>query len=191
MASGRVRAGYYAEVDGVVWPAIFDPSGGPVGLLAYGDEPPGPEFEPQDPGGEWQRAVARSSCSRLFYVATSAYWLDVYPAQVERARGDGTVEIFTSPLGSFPAPEGHIIGLDWGPARRRLWEERLVGYHGTVPETELSHVVEVTSEIGTIPTTTWRQPPPPLHTAQPRPAGHQPDRRRRKERAPHRHQQPG
>ena len=87
MGRGDVRAGYYAEADGVVWPADFSPTGGPVYLNGYGDQRPGEGFSASHRPGRWERRIDRSSCSRLFYVATSAYWLDVYPAQVTRARG--------------------------------------------------------------------------------------------------------
>ena len=55
-----MRVGYYAEVDGTIWPAIFDTRGGPVGLRFYGDEPPWPDFEQLMPG-MWQRGVERAA----------------------------------------------------------------------------------------------------------------------------------
>lgn len=168
-----MRAGKYAEFGGLIWPAIFDPGAGPIGLLAFCDESPGPEFGDQPRSlGMWKRVVQREACSRLFYVATSAYWLDAYPAEVLRARGDGTVEIFCSPLNAFPAPPGTIRELDWAAPRRRLREERLVGYYGTVFESELSQVIEETHEIGTTPDPSWSEPrrpllPPPASAAPP------------------------
>lgn len=178
-----MRAGKYAEFEGVTWPADFSPQGGPVYLNAYGKDSPGLEFTPGDVPGHWERRVDREDCSRLFYVATSAYWLDVYPTEVTRARGDGTVEIFCSPLNAFPAPPGSIHDLDWAPARRRLREERLVGYYGVVPENELSHVIEESHEIGTTPDPSWRTPRRPLLPSPSAPPTTPDDRRaRRKQR---------
>lgn len=167
-----VRAGYYAEFDGVIWPANYYPRSGPVGLLFYGDEPPWPEHDEQRVAGVWQRGVRREACTRLFWVATSAYWAGVYPAEVQHARGNGLVEIQCSPLSDYPGPPDAIRGLDWAAPRLRLWHERGVGYHGVVPETELTHVTSETYEIGTEATNNWsrsRLPtlPPPTEPTPP------------------------
>lgn len=179
-STGPAHAGLYAEYDGVIWPASYHPRSGPVGLLAYADEPPWREHEEPRREGRWERVVPRRACTRLFWVATSAYWAGVYPAEVTRARGNGLVEISCSPLSAWPGTPDAVRDLDWAAPRRRLWEERGVGYYGTVPETELTHVTSETHEIGIEEPNTWTRPHVPMLPPPTEPTPPQDPRTRRK-----------
>jgi len=125
-----VRAGAYAEVDGVLYPVV-DLHGPEVRLLAFGAEQPHPDFE-DDGWNEWSRLVDRSAASRLFWVRTTATWSGT-TVSVDRVVGDRATFSY----------DGDDLPLD-NPAVSRIG---LFEWQGTVPVDELSDVVEVVHEV--------------------------------------------
>ncbi len=166
-----MRVGYYAEVDGTIWPAIFDTQEGPVGLRFYGDAPPWPDFGRRIKPGVWHRRVERTECTRLFYVEAVAY-IDRYPVELTRVRGDGTVEVSYYPGGYPSGPPGSRRDLGLSVPPGEFYENRGAGYLGYVPESALTHITERTHELGVEPRDRIWVPPhsltlPPLPTPDP------------------------
>jgi hypothetical protein len=125
-----MRAGAYAEVDGVVYPAV-DLHGPEVRILAFGDERPHPDVE-GDGGSRWSRLVDRSAAGRLFWVQTTATWRS-WTVTVDRVVGDRATFSYY----------GDDLPLD-NPAVSRIG---LFEWQGTVPVDELSDVVEVVTDV--------------------------------------------
>ncbi|WP_421742476.1 hypothetical protein [Cellulomonas sp.] len=125
-----MRAGPYAEVDGIVYPAV-DVHGPEVRLLAFGDEQPRPDVE-RDRWNEWSRLVDRSAASRLFWVQTTATWLS-WTVTVDRVVGDRATFSYY----------GDDLPLD-DPAVSRIG---LLEWQGTVPVDDLSDVVEIATDV--------------------------------------------
>ena len=123
-----MRAGPYAEVDGVVYPCvrIDQPY---VRLLAFwpGSAAPVPGFE-HERADRWSRAIDRSEATRLFWVRTTAVWSG-RTVEVGRVQDDRATLIYNGT--DMPTDNPAIARL--GPFE---WQ-------GTVPLGELSEVVEV------------------------------------------------
>lgn len=125
-----MRAGPYAEVDGVTYPAVAL-HGPTVRILAFGDEQPLPGFE-HDGWDRWGRLVDRSAISRLFWVQTTATW----------SGRTVTVDNVVGNKATF-SYDGDDLPLDT-PAVRRIGRFE---WQGTVPVDELSDVVEVVTDV--------------------------------------------
>ena len=125
-----MRAGPYAEVDGVTYPAV-DLGQPEVRLLAFGDEQPFPGFE-HEAWDRWSRLVDRSAASRLFWVQTTATWAGK-TVTVDRVVGDRAT--FSYNGDDLPADN---------PAVSRIG---MFEWQGTVPVGELSDVVEVVTDV--------------------------------------------
>ena len=107
-----MRAGRYAVVGGVTYQASFSASSPTVGLIVRGDRP-SEDFAWDDRmGGRWYRSVRRDVCSRLFDVATSAYWRGQFPVSVERVDPENAraqINYFPGTVGP-PVPRWHGLG---------------------------------------------------------------------------------
>lgn len=138
-----VRAGQYAVLDGVTYQARLPGRDGQVSLIVRGERP-SPGFE-RDDRGHWRRTIPRGACSRVFHVATSAYWHRLFPVEV-RAVDPGartaSIEYFPGP---HPGPPP--LGPDGSYLVPPLFAQHGGPWHGTVPQGELSTVREQEYEL--------------------------------------------
>lgn len=123
-----VRAGSYAEVQGVVY-SCRRGTGSRVVLVVSGD-PSAPEGFERRPNGSWEREIDRSMVDRLFHVNSEATW-EGREVNVRAIRGE--VAHLWSPTTDPPGrPE---VVRD-----RTSWE-------AWVPLTELRDVVQESVEV--------------------------------------------
>ena len=143
-----MRAGRYAVVGGVTYQAYFSASSPTVGLIVRGDRP-SEDFAWDDRmGGRWYRSVRRDVCSRLFDVATSAYWRGQFPVSVERVDPENA----RAQINYFPGTVGPpVLGPGGAHLEPALPVDHGRGWSGMVPQSELSGAVEVEHEIPSEP----------------------------------------
>lgn len=126
-----MRAGLYAELDGVTYPAEGSDTL-PVNLLAPADRPPPAGFS-EDRRGRWiKRVEDPSEIDRLYRVRTTARWSQ-WTVDVDRVEGDM----------AWWSYYGDGLPLDDRRIHRSGWSE----WQGHVPVAELEDPVEVVHEL--------------------------------------------
>ena len=125
-----MKAGAYAEVDGMVHPAVtlHEPE---VRLLAFGDEQPFPGFT-HEAWDRWSRLLGRTAVDRLFWVQTTATWAG-RTVTVDAVVGDRATFSYVGDDLAHDHPDVSRIGMfEW---------------QGSVSVDELSDVVEVVTDV--------------------------------------------